>query len=47
MNKIISLKGVNNVVYKFKLVTNWAIYKRHLVITLNLNKHLIIGYLID
>ncbi|OCK88870.1 uncharacterized protein K441DRAFT_586177, partial [Cenococcum geophilum 1.58] len=27
------------IVYKFRLVANWARYKRYLVITLGLNKH--------
>jgi hypothetical protein len=33
------LKGINSIAHKSQSVTNWAKYKRHLVITLGLNKH--------
>ena len=33
------LEGVNSIVYKSRLVANWARYKRYLVIALGLNKH--------
>ena len=33
------LEGINSIVYKSRLVANWARYKRHLVITLELNKY--------
>jgi hypothetical protein len=33
------LEGINNITYKSQSVTNWAKYKKYLVITLGLNKH--------
>ena len=33
------LEGVNSIAYKSWLVTNWARYKKYLVIALGLNKH--------
>ena len=33
------LEGINNITYKSQSVTNWARYKKYLVITLGLNKH--------
>jgi len=33
------LKGINSITHKSQLVTNWARYKRHLIIISSLNKH--------
>ena len=32
-------EGINSIIHKSQLVTNWARYKKYLVITLGLNKH--------
>jgi hypothetical protein len=33
------LEGINNITHKSQSVTNWAKYKKYLVIILSLNKH--------
>ena len=33
------LKDINSIVHKSQLIANWAKYKKHLIITLNLNKY--------
>ena len=33
------LEGINNIIYKSQSVTNWARYKKYLIITLGLNKY--------